>query len=173
MTPRHRKSDWWYRGSAAHKTPWPRLPDLQQLSQSPAPLCKLLSPSLRFLNKLRIGSWQTRYRRYVVGDFLAVLTLAKDLATALSETRGAPVELRRLKTRLDSLQTAIKNSVQTVKEWELAHPNPNKAPFNALVEEHKICKSMLEIFWKVSEKYTQSLLNGKGSKMKRECAKIK
>jgi hypothetical protein len=75
--------------------------------------------------------------------------------------------------RLDSLQTAINNSVQTVKEWELAHPNPNKAPFNALVEEHKICKSMLGNFWKVSEKYTQSLLNGKGSKMKRECAKIK
>jgi hypothetical protein len=111
---------------------------------------------------------------FSVGDFLAVLTLAKDLAIALSETRGASAELRRLKTKLDSLQNAINNSVQTAKEWELAHPNPNnKAPFNALVEEHKICKMLLENFWKDSEKYTQSLLNGKGSKVKREWAKIK
>jgi hypothetical protein len=111
---------------------------------------------------------------FSVGDFLAVLTLAKDLATALSETRGASIELRRLKTTLDSLQNAINNSVQTAKEWELAHPSPsNIAPFNALVEEHKICKTLLENFWKDSEKYTHSLLNGRGSKVKRGWAKIK
>jgi hypothetical protein len=113
---------------------------------------------------------------FSVGDFLAVLTLAKDLAIALSETRGVSVELQRLISMLDSLQKAIDNAVQVAKEWDIAHPNPsNKAPFNALVEEHKICKTLLENFWKDSEKYTQSIVNGKGSKtnLKREWAKIK
>jgi hypothetical protein len=111
---------------------------------------------------------------FSVGDFLACLTLAKDLAIALSETRGASAELRRLKTSLDSLQNAINNALKTAEDWELAHPNPNnKAPFNALVEEHKICKALLENFWKDSEKYTQSLLNGQGSRVRKEWAKIK
>jgi hypothetical protein len=108
------------------------------------------------------------------GDFMVVLTLAKDLAVALSETRGVSVELQRLMTMLDSLQKAINNSVQVAKEWDLAHPDPsNKAPFNALVEEHKICKTLLENFWKDSEKYTKSIVNGQDSKVKRELAKIK
>jgi hypothetical protein len=79
-------------------------------------------------------------------------------------------------TMLDSLQKAINNSVQVAKEWDLAHPNPrNKAPFNALSEEHKICKTLLENFWKDSEKYTQSIVNVRGSKvnLKREWAMIK
>jgi hypothetical protein len=69
-----------------------------------------------------------------VGDFLTVVTLAKELVVALSETCGVSVELQRLMTMLDSLQKAINNSVQVAKEWGRVHPNPsNKAPFNALL----------------------------------------
>jgi hypothetical protein len=111
---------------------------------------------------------------YSVGDFLGVLKLAIDLSTALSETRGVSVELQRLSARLESLQKAIKNAIQAAKEWDLAYPNPsNKDPLNALAEEHNICKRLLENFWKDSEKYTQSITNGKGSRVKREWAKIK
>jgi hypothetical protein len=105
---------------------------------------------------------------------LGVLELAADLSIALSETRAIPVELQRLMTMLESLQNAVNNSVQAAKEWDLMHPDPRtKVPFNALVEEHKICGKLLEDFRNASEKYTQSTVNGKGSKWRREWAKIK
>jgi hypothetical protein len=112
-----------------------------------------------------------------VGDFLAVLTLAKDLIVAMSDTKRVPVELQRLKTMLDSLQKAINNAVQVAEEWELAHPNPrSKVPFDALIGEHVICKTLLDNFRKGSEKYLLSILNGKPEgyrdKMKREWAKM-
>jgi hypothetical protein len=61
-----------------------------------------------------------------------------------------PFELQQLKTMLDSLQKAINNAVQVAEEWDLAHPNPsNKVPFDALVEEHGLCKTLLDNFEKV------------------------
>jgi hypothetical protein len=114
---------------------------------------------------------------FSVGDFLAVLALAKDLTVAMSDTKGVPVELQQLKTMLDSLQKAINNAVQVAEEWNLAHPNPsNKVPFRALVGEHETCKMLLDNFREGSEKYLQSILNGKPKgyrdKMKREWAKM-
>ncbi|KAF8514922.1 hypothetical protein BDD12DRAFT_770575 [Trichophaea hybrida] len=111
---------------------------------------------------------------FSVGDFIGALNLVIDLSRALGETRGVSVELQRLSERLDSLQKAINNAIQAANEWDLAHPNAvNKDPLNALVEEHNICKRLLEDFWKDSRKYTESIINGKGAKVKREWAKIK
>jgi len=111
---------------------------------------------------------------FSVGDFLGVLKLATDLSNALSETRGVSIELQRLTKMLESLQNAINNAVQAANEWDLAHTNPlNRAPLNGLAEEHNICKKLLENFWKDSEKYTQSIINGQGSRVKREWTKIK
>jgi hypothetical protein len=77
---------------------------------------------------------------------------------------------------LDSLQKTINNAVQVAEEWDLAHPNPsNKVPFRALVGEHKTCKMLLDNFRKGSEKYLQSILNGRPKgyhHMKREWAKM-
>jgi hypothetical protein len=90
---------------------------------------------------------------FSVGDFLAVLTVAKDLALALRDTKGVPVELQQLNTMLDSLQKAINDTVQVAEEWDLAHPKPsNIVPFSALVGEHKTCKTLLDNFQKGSEK---------------------
>jgi len=111
---------------------------------------------------------------FSVGDFLGVLKLAADLTKALSDSRGVSAELSRLLKRLDSLERAIQKAVQTVKEWDHARPNPaNKAPFTALAEENNICRLLLEGFRRDSEKYTQSIINGKGCTVKQEWAKIK
>ncbi|KAF8244604.1 hypothetical protein K440DRAFT_609178 [Wilcoxina mikolae CBS 423.85] len=111
---------------------------------------------------------------YSVGDFLGVIKLACDIAKALSDSRGASTELKRLIEMLDSLTKAVNHAVQTVDDWERAYPNAaNNAPRNALIEEHHICRRLLEKFWKDSEKYTQSIVNGQGSRVKREMAKIK
>ncbi|KAF8252098.1 hypothetical protein K440DRAFT_666725 [Wilcoxina mikolae CBS 423.85] len=111
---------------------------------------------------------------YSVGDFLGVLKLACDLAKALSNRRGASAELRRLVERLGLLECAIEKAVQTITEWDFTHPNlDNKAPLTALAEEHHICRRLLEDSWRDSKKYTQSIINGKGRKVKQEWAKIK
>jgi hypothetical protein len=115
---------------------------------------------------------------FSVGDFLAVLALAKDLTVALSETKGVAVELQQLKTMHDSLQQTINKMVQMAKQWDHAHPNPsNKAFISGVVEQHETCKTHLENFWKGSEKYMLSVLNenpkGKLEKMKREWAKMR
>ncbi|KAF8541991.1 hypothetical protein BDD12DRAFT_442090 [Trichophaea hybrida] len=111
---------------------------------------------------------------YSVGDFLGVIKLAYDIAKALSDSRGASSELKRLIEMLGSLTKAVNHATHTVDDWDRAYPNPaNDAPRNALIEEHHICRRLLENFWKDSEKYTQSIVNGRGSKVKREMAKIK
>jgi hypothetical protein len=111
---------------------------------------------------------------FSVGDFLGVIKLACDVTKALNDSRGASAELKRLIDMLDSLTKAVNNAVHTVSGWDQAYPNPeNIAPRNALIEEHHICRRLLENFWNDSEKYTQSILNGRGSRVKREMAKIK
>ncbi|KAF8253263.1 hypothetical protein K440DRAFT_467586, partial [Wilcoxina mikolae CBS 423.85] len=115
---------------------------------------------------------------YSVGDLLGVITLATNLIRALNESRGVSVELRRLVETLASLERAVNNAIETAKEWDLAHPNPgNKAPFNALIEEHRICQRLLENFMKDLEKYTHRIVAEQGpqpgSRVKREWAKIK
>jgi len=75
---------------------------------------------------------------------------------------------------LESLQKAINNVLQAANEWDFTHANPlNKALLNGLAEEHSLCKRLLENFWTDSEKYTQSIINGQGSRVKREWTKIK
>lgn len=111
---------------------------------------------------------------FAIGDFIAVLKLASDVTNALNESRGVSADLRLLVMRLNSLERAIQNAVQTVKDWDAAYPNPsNKAPLNALAEEHNICKRLLENFHEKSRRYTESIFNGQGSKMTKEWAKIK
>ncbi|KAF8539843.1 hypothetical protein BDD12DRAFT_805018 [Trichophaea hybrida] len=115
---------------------------------------------------------------YSVSDFLGVVMLNINLIKALNESCGVSVELRCLFETLASLGQVINIAVQTAEKWELAHPNSdNKATFNALIEDQRICQRLLENFIKDSKKYTKQILQQQGplqrNRVKREWAKIR
>ncbi|CAN9441449.1 unnamed protein product [Alternaria alternata] len=111
---------------------------------------------------------------FSVGDLIAVGKLAHDIAVALSDCRGASAEYRSLIELLGSLKTSlglINNFISTLPV--ATSSRVDQAFMNGILFHAGCCYKLLNEFAADSRKYTQSLLNGQGSKAKVAFRKIK
>ncbi|RII19140.1 hypothetical protein CUC08_Gglean001803 [Alternaria sp. MG1] len=111
---------------------------------------------------------------FSVGDLIAVGKLAHEIANALSDCRGASAEYKSLIELLGSLKTSlnlISNFLSTLRVTTSSRVD--QAFMNGILFHAGCCYKLLNEFASDSRKYTQSLLNGQGSKAKVAFRKIK
>jgi hypothetical protein len=113
---------------------------------------------------------------FSAGDFVAVIKLVSDIGTALSESRGSVNEVRSIVQLLASLTNALEEAKTVFSAYLLSSSPAEKQEaasiINGMVMEIKICHEIILDFLRRSRSYTEVLLNGKGSRVKREWKKI-
>lgn len=111
---------------------------------------------------------------FSVGDFLAVGDLARKIAIALDESRGATAEYKALCELLLSLNRSLHaTSAIFFSSNKGGRGSSNQALLNGIAFELRCCKQLMDEFLKASRKYTESLLNGNpGRRFKDEWRKI-
>jgi hypothetical protein len=109
-----------------------------------------------------------------IGDFVAVGTLAYNIAAALNDTRGAAAEYRSLIELLESLAAATQQITNFLSSSAAcATLRIDQALANGLVFHAQSCQRLMTQFLVDSQKYTQSMINGQGSKAKGIVRKLK
>ncbi|KAF2811278.1 ankyrin [Mytilinidion resinicola] len=109
-----------------------------------------------------------------IGDFIAVGALAHDIAVALNDTRGAVAEYRSLIKLLESLVTSTQQITNFVSSSAAcATLKIDQALANGLLFHVQCCRRLMTQFLTDSQKYTQSMVNGQGSKAKGILRKLK
>lgn len=110
-----------------------------------------------------------------VGDFLAVGNLAQKITKALNESRGSTAEYKSLCQLLSSLDRSLQvasavflySSSSTGSSF-----NTHTGSLNGIRYELDCCKRLMEDFLADSKKHTETLLNGQGSRFKKEWRKV-
>lgn len=110
---------------------------------------------------------------FSIGDFIAVADLARSIVRALSESRGSTADYKSLCEVLFSLDRSLH-----VASAIFLHPSSgpgtslDMGPLNGIHYELGRCRRLMEEFLISSKKYTEALLNGQGSRFKREWRKV-
>ncbi|KAF2855356.1 hypothetical protein T440DRAFT_210129 [Plenodomus tracheiphilus IPT5] len=111
---------------------------------------------------------------FSVGDLIAVGKLAHDIVQALSECRGAAAEYKSLFALLTSLKTSITTISKFLSTLSVSTASRVDPAFMNGIQFHSgSCHKLLNQFLVDSRKYTESLMNGKGTKVKAMMRKIK
>lgn len=107
-----------------------------------------------------------------VGDFLAVGDLARRIAKALSESRGATAEYKSLGELLLSLNSSL-HAASAIFFSSDAGNLSTTALLNGVRHELECCKRLMDEFLRNSRQYTETLLNGRpGRRFRDEWRKI-
>lgn len=112
---------------------------------------------------------------FSIGDIIAVGDLARRVAKALDESRGATAEIKSLCQLLFSLDRSLEvASAIFLYSSRSTHSNStiDTGPLNGMRHEVECCKRLMEEFLDSSKKYTGTLINGQGSRLKQEWKKI-
>ncbi|RYO06490.1 hypothetical protein AA0121_g12037 [Alternaria tenuissima] len=111
---------------------------------------------------------------FSVGDLIAIGKLAHEIANALGDCRGASAEYRSLIELLGSLKTSLNLISSFISTLPVTTSSRvGQAFMNGILFHAGCCYKLLNEFAADSRKYTQSLLNGQGSKAKVAFRKIK
>lgn len=111
---------------------------------------------------------------FSIGDIIAVSKLAVGIADALDDSRGAVADYKSLSELLRSLTHSL-HTVSGIFFYTSSNTSGSveTALLNGLHHGVECCKRLMDEFLTTSKKYTESLLNGQGSRVKREWRKIK
>jgi hypothetical protein len=101
---------------------------------------------------------------FSVGDFVACLTLIKDIADALNDSTGSKADFKALLGTLKSLENAFKLCQLVYYQCEELHVEPQVqikagAIRQELLNEHQKCKNILEAFVGSLSPYTDAFVD--------------
>ncbi|KIX97136.1 uncharacterized protein Z520_07250 [Fonsecaea multimorphosa CBS 102226] len=109
-----------------------------------------------------------------VGDFIAVGKLALEIATALSDCRGAAADYKGLIDLLKSLEISLNSITNFLSSSSLGETsNVDQAFMNGVLFHAGRCHTLLSQFKLDSRKYTERLINGQGNKAQKTFRKLK
>jgi hypothetical protein len=103
---------------------------------------------------------------FSVGDFVACLSLIKDISDALNDSTGSKADFKALLGTLKSLESAFKLCQLVYLQCEEPHVEAQVqtkagAIRRQLLEEHQKCKNILEAFFNSVSSYTDTFVDEK------------
>jgi hypothetical protein len=107
---------------------------------------------------------------FSVGDFVACLTLIKDISDALDNSSGSEADFKALFATLKSLENAFKICQLVYQQCEEPHVQPEVQMQagtirQALLDEHQRCRNILEAFVASLSSYTAAFVDDRSKAM--------
>lgn len=109
---------------------------------------------------------------FSVGDFVSAIALAQKIGKALSESRGSSYEINAAVQLLSSVAAAVEESRLIFVAAESLNGIHSPSILNGIVTESQKCRQIMDTFMTRSKSYTNALVNGQGSRAKREWKKV-
>jgi hypothetical protein len=109
---------------------------------------------------------------FSVGDFVSLIALAQKVGKALKESRGSAHEIRSAVQLLNSVAAAVEESRAIFVAAESSVGVRSTSVLNGIISESIICKQIIENFMTRSRSYTDAMVNGQGSRVRREWKKV-
>lgn len=114
---------------------------------------------------------------FSVGDFVTCLNLIREVAQALSDSRGSASEYKSLFETLVSLNQTLAASELIYLQWDTQATSPtykthSTAMINGILFERQKCKELLESFLKSSQPYTDAFVKERGRAIVRNWRKV-
>jgi hypothetical protein len=114
---------------------------------------------------------------FSVGDFVTCLNLIREVAQALSDSRGSASEYKSLFETLVTLNQTLAASELIYLQWDTEATSPTykqhaTAMINGILFERQKCKELLESFLKSSQPYTNAFVKERGRAIVRNWRKV-
>jgi hypothetical protein len=114
---------------------------------------------------------------FSVGDFVTCLQLIREVAQALSDSKGSASEYQCLFQTLVSLNQSLAASEVIYLQWNteatnLVYKKNGAAMINGMLFERQKCKQLIEDFLKASQPYTDAFVHQHGKAVVRNWRKV-